>query len=365
MSGNTTIVQSTPGFVTGTYGAKALRNAVSAWLQNRPGVASSGDFAVSQRGAGANMSVDIAAGGAYIAPAAVTRQGMYYVQYDSTYNTSSNGGYTWTAADATNPRIDLVCLEVKDNAEDASGATGLRFRIVDGTPNASATHQLATTYWPAVPTGCVPIAAIRVPATATTLTTTNITNLNPLAGPVAANNYIAAAESTSSASLTRLTTANGTADFCCVYVPSSTSVVEIAHRSLVSMTAASGTQSFAFFANDTQLKIPVSRSAPIVTSAQITSLGTKYTQMATTGPSGNVTATTGIFSIGADSTTDITFETSPTLMATSGNTTTAIAPGAFTQWTGFTAGWNIVELRYSTSASTLNVKNRSTIVRVL
>jgi hypothetical protein len=365
MSGNTTIVSSTPGFVVGTYGAKQVRNVVAAHMMNRPGLAARGDFAVTQRGAGANMSVDIAAGGAYVAPSQVTRQGMYYVQSDAAYNTSSDGGYSWTAADATNPRIDLVCLEVKDNAEDASGATGLRFRVIDGTPNASATHQLLTTYWPAIPTGCVPIAAIKIPATDTSISTTDITNLNPLAGPIATRNYIATAESTSGTAMGRLVNSNGTADFGCIYVPSTESVVEVMFKGLFAANVATGNHDIAIFVNDAQVALPRLQAAPTASYSRLT-FGTKYTQAATTytaNLSTGASSTGGGISAAANSTTDETFESAPTHFAYA-STTSLATTGSFIPITFCTAGWNVIEVRYQASANTVTGKNRTTMVRL-
>lgn len=183
MSGYTSNVDSTPMFVPGSFDGQDVRLATIGNAQ--PGLFAPGDFAVSQRAAGANMSVDIAAGRAYLNPVAVALQGSYLVWRGSTYNTSSDGGYTWTAADPTNPRIDLLCIEVADT--DFSGSyTGWKWRIVDGTPNAGATAVGLRQYWPSIPAGCLVVAAVRIPATATTITTANILNLNEVGGPMVA-----------------------------------------------------------------------------------------------------------------------------------------------------------------------------------
>ena len=115
----------------GSYSAQRLRQMVtSLWPE---GVVGLTDLAVSQRGAGANMSVDVAAGDAYILGDAVTRQGMYHVRNDATVNVAV------TAADATNPRIDRVVATIKDDAHDASGLNICRIQTVDGTPTVGAT----------------------------------------------------------------------------------------------------------------------------------------------------------------------------------------------------------------------------------
>jgi hypothetical protein len=317
----------------------------------RPGLIARGDFAVTQRAAGANMSVDIAAGAAIVYPAQVTRQGPYYVQSDATYNTSSDGGYSWTAADATNPRIDLVCLEVKDNAEDASGSTGLRFRIVDGTPSASATHQLLTTYWPAVPTGCVPIAAIKIPATDTSISTTDITNLNPIAGPNQAYNYISTAETTTSASYTRLTNSNGTADFVFVYVPHAYARVKVFAEGWWKA-ASAATGGTTFYLNDTQLKFRnLTNGAPAVAGYEV-SLGTAAFHSRYTTAHGGNTSTTQFFSSVVGATADVSNITTGI-----GGASTNVAP-APVEITQLAAGWYVIEQRFKTSASTLTVDER-------
>src|SRR3954463_3882264 len=83
------------------------------------GVSTYGSFRVSQRGAGVNMSVDVNMDdGAYVRGDAVTLQGLYYVSpHSATINE------VVTTADATNPRIDRIVLEIKDNTHDASGSS--------------------------------------------------------------------------------------------------------------------------------------------------------------------------------------------------------------------------------------------------
>lgn len=367
MSGNTSLVSSTPGYVPGTYGARIVRNAsVGTMVNAGGGLLSNGDHACTQRGAGANMSVDIGAGRAFVVPTASTYQGPYYCENLASYNTSSSGGYTWTAADGSNPRIDLVCIEVKDTNEDASGTTGWRYRIVDGTANAGATHQLETQYWPAVPSGCLPIAAIRVPAAATTLTTTNITNLNPSVqcGRMAYNT-IATAETTTSASYARMTSSAGTADFCTVYVPHTSAIVRVLWKASWKISVASGTQNAAIFLGTpasapVQLKATAGNGAPAVSEYAITSLGTFYSWLYTS-PAFN-TATLLMESV-ANATSDATEVTTGEIISS--------APGsAATTWNwvpiqGLAVGWYTVEVKYKTSANTLSAKNRELRVEVL
>jgi hypothetical protein len=344
MSGNTSLVSSTPGFVTGTYGAKDVRLAT---LGNTlPGLFASGDFAVSQRAAGANMSVDIAQGRACVDPGG-THQGIYLARRTSAtaYNTSADGGYTWTAADATNPRIDLLCIEAKDTDEDASGVTGWRFRIVDGTPSASATHQLETAAWPAVPTGCLPITAIRVPAAATTLTTANITNLNPIAGGRGSALYTATAETTTSTSYTRLTTP----DLAFVYVPNSSARLRVGYKAHWKVSVASGTQTVALFLNSQQLRYGAAAAAAAVQEYAVTSLTTSYSHLTTDG--GNSASLGFIYGSGGADVSDVS-----TGQVMSYNA--AGEMGAPLEIFGLAAGWYTVEVKFKTSANTLSVRER-------
>jgi hypothetical protein len=99
------------------------------------GVTTYGSFRVSQRGAGANMSVDVNMDDfAYVRGDAVTHQALYKAApHVSTINE------TISTADATNPRIDRVILELKDTQHDASGSSLFQTRVVAGTPTGGAT----------------------------------------------------------------------------------------------------------------------------------------------------------------------------------------------------------------------------------
>lgn len=142
-----------------------LRRFLSAGLQE--GVMSSTAMAVAQRAAGANMSVDIAAGEAAVAGESITNQGLYYAYNDATFNLTG-----FTAANATLPRIDRVALRVRD-AFHGDAASDLAFVIVTGTATAGATLANLNGVT-AVPAGHLLLANVLIPATATTVTSTNI-----------------------------------------------------------------------------------------------------------------------------------------------------------------------------------------------
>lgn len=120
-----------------------------------------GVLAVTQNGS-PNMSVNVASGQVYVPGTEGTKQGTYACVNDATKNV------TITAADGSNPRIDLVVAKVQDTLY--SGAVNSwSLAIVTGTPSGS----------PAVPTApanSVTLAQIAVGAGVTSILTANITD---------------------------------------------------------------------------------------------------------------------------------------------------------------------------------------------
>lgn len=93
-------------------------------------------------------------------------QGRYVIKGDgSTYSVSI------TAADATNPRVDLLVMEVKDTAYDASGQRTVILRTIDGTPTggASLSNRSGAQSLSSLPDTVIPVADIHVPATDTSI----------------------------------------------------------------------------------------------------------------------------------------------------------------------------------------------------
>lgn len=149
------------------------------------GYLSTGSYQVIQRAAGANMTVDVASSvgeGAVVQGDSVTGQGRYFVP-----QTPSNVNVDIAAADATNPRNDLVVLEVKDDQHDAGGLNLARVRVITGTPNASAalTDAFGANGTPALPSSCMPLAVVRVAAGATSIATAAISDRRTAARPFA------------------------------------------------------------------------------------------------------------------------------------------------------------------------------------
>jgi hypothetical protein len=111
------------------------------------------------------MTVSVGAGMAFVQGASSATQGVYTVVNDSSFTLAVS------AANPSNPRIDLVVLEVLDQAY--SGSSNLaQVRVLAGTP--------ATNPAPPTATGSfIALAQIQVPANASAVTSANITDLRP------------------------------------------------------------------------------------------------------------------------------------------------------------------------------------------
>ena len=128
-------------------------------------------FAVSQRGAGANMSVDVAAGRALIeiTNTNVAHGKTYKVHFDS----DAVENIVVTAADTTNPRIDRIVLRV-DVSQNPNGSSS-NIAIIEnlaGTPAGSPSA-------PAEPANAITLALVSVPASDTQITDNQITDMRP------------------------------------------------------------------------------------------------------------------------------------------------------------------------------------------
>jgi microcystin-dependent protein len=125
-------------------------------------------FAVSQRGAGANMSVDVAAGRGLIQ---ITNTNLahgktYKVYWDS--DAVINVGIT--AADLSNPRKDRVVIRVDVSQNpDGSSANVAILEVLAGTPAGSPVA-------PATPANAISLAVISVATAAASIVNANITD---------------------------------------------------------------------------------------------------------------------------------------------------------------------------------------------
>jgi hypothetical protein len=153
---------------TKSYAFSEWRDLVAGVL-TQEGIVDAGDFAVSQRGAGANMSVDVAAGAAFVQGDDATRQGIYEVVNDATINVA-------IAANASgNPRIDAIVLQVNDSS--VTGATDVpAVSALAGTPTAGAT--LANLLGkPSIPNTCLLLRYVVVANGAVSIVNANIGGL--------------------------------------------------------------------------------------------------------------------------------------------------------------------------------------------
>lgn len=173
-------------FATKTYTAQRDRIMLAALEGIQPGVVAAGDFKVSQRALGANMSVDVAAGDAWVAGTDTARQGMYHAANDAVVNVATTtAGAAWAVGDATNPRLDQIILRVFDTTDGAAAngnntADNVQLLVLQGTATAGATLDTRTGA-AALPSSCIRIADVLIPAATSTASTANIRDRRPWA----------------------------------------------------------------------------------------------------------------------------------------------------------------------------------------
>lgn len=128
------------------------------------GIIGASSLAVTQNGT-PGMSVLIASGWAAIVGTTQANMGVYTVYNDATSTAAI------ATANATNPRIDLVCLTVNDSYYTGS-TNNVVVNVVTGTPASSPTV-------PATPDNSIALAQVYVAANATSITNANITDVRP------------------------------------------------------------------------------------------------------------------------------------------------------------------------------------------
>lgn len=134
-------------------------------LTQTPGTASGGIFraaamGVTQRGAGANMSVDVASGLVAVRGSQSSTQGVYATYNDATLNVAIS------ASDPSNPRYDIIGVRIRDT-EYTAGSNDAAIVVVQGTPAASPAE-------PALPNNFLTLARVTVGAGVTSITNANI-----------------------------------------------------------------------------------------------------------------------------------------------------------------------------------------------
>jgi len=158
-------LQAGSGDSTIDYSAREERQALDA-LVVAAGVFGNGDLAVTQRGAGANDSVDIAAGFAAIAGGTTATQGKYLVRNTASVNLAIS------AAPGSGSRTDLVYAQVRDKLVDGGTHYDWVLDKVTGTVGGGT---------PATPTTAIPLATILRNAGDSSVTTARITDARPWA----------------------------------------------------------------------------------------------------------------------------------------------------------------------------------------
>lgn len=143
----------------GIYSARITRQLLS--LIATEGVVDG--LGVSQRAAGANMSVDVAVGTAVVQGDDQSNQYRYLATNEAIVNLPV------VAADPTNPRIDRVVLEIRDTNAGGPAGDDANLRVIEGTAAGSPTA-------PATPDSAISLATIAVAAAASSITDANITS---------------------------------------------------------------------------------------------------------------------------------------------------------------------------------------------
>ena len=126
------------------------------------GIVNATDLAVTQSATPA-MTAQISAGYAVIIGTTQTNMGAYTAYNDGVTTV------TFTTANATLPRIDLVVVTVND-AYYTGSLNNVTFQVIAGTPNASPTV-------PATPANSIALAKVLVGANVTSIVNANITDL--------------------------------------------------------------------------------------------------------------------------------------------------------------------------------------------
>lgn len=148
----------------GSHPAEDVRRALYAVHGGRQGIYTAGALAVSEKSGTPNMSVDVAEGQVAVNGSESAYAGVYLCEARGTTNLAIS------AADATNPRLDLIVARVRDAAY--SGATNtFSLEVVTGTPAGVPAD-------PSLPSGsCFVLARVTVDASASSITNANIADL--------------------------------------------------------------------------------------------------------------------------------------------------------------------------------------------
>jgi hypothetical protein len=144
----------------GSHPAENDRLSMQALLTTT-GIIGASSLAVTAQGT-PNMTVNVASGWAAIVGTTQANMGTYVGYNDATTV------LTVTTANATNPRIDLVCMTVND-AYYSGSTNNVVLQLIAGTPAASPVA-------PTLPANSISLATIAVAANATAINSANITD---------------------------------------------------------------------------------------------------------------------------------------------------------------------------------------------
>ena len=145
---------------TGSHPAENDRLTTQAWWKTT-GILNSTDLAVTQSGT-PGMSVSVAAGWAAIVGTTQANMGAYIAYNDAAAT------LTVTTANPSNPRIDLVVVQVQDSYYTGS-TNSVTFSVIAGTPAVSPVA-------PTQPANSILLATLAVSAAATQILNANITD---------------------------------------------------------------------------------------------------------------------------------------------------------------------------------------------
>jgi hypothetical protein len=150
----------------GTYSARQDRSLLDVIFTE--GVIDPGGSAllVAERAAGANDTVDVAAGAAIITGDDEANQGKYYVRNTAVVNVA------FSPAPGSDERIDLLVLQVNDPTAGGAAGDNAVFEVVTGT-------VAGTAVAPAVPDTAIPLAEVLRLSTDTTIVNARITDRRP------------------------------------------------------------------------------------------------------------------------------------------------------------------------------------------
>jgi hypothetical protein len=142
-------------------------------LPIQAGVRDPSGMKVSQRSAGANKTVDIAAGAGWVKGSFSARQGLYHVFNDAVYNLTIPDNATG------NPRLDQIVCRINDTTDGGGVADNTEFFVVQGTPTAGATLDNRNGAEGTLPTSSLLIADVLAGAGFSSITNSVIRDRRP------------------------------------------------------------------------------------------------------------------------------------------------------------------------------------------